>query len=88
MPKGEEMFKMHGYSGSCPEPPLIPAWLVRVKAELEQLDERISKLQEFCRTEAFTALDDDEQRRMQRQAALMLGYAIVLRERIKAAEAS
>jgi hypothetical protein len=22
MPKGEEMFKFHGYSGSCPKPPL------------------------------------------------------------------
>lgn len=22
MPKGEEMFKMHGYSGDCPKPPL------------------------------------------------------------------
>lgn len=22
MPKGEEMFKFHGYSGNCPKPPL------------------------------------------------------------------
>lgn len=22
MPKGEEMFKLHGYSGPCPKPPL------------------------------------------------------------------
>mgnify|MGYP000134248398 CR=1 FL=1 len=22
MPPGEEMFKFHGYSGSCPKPPL------------------------------------------------------------------
>ena len=31
MPAGEEMFKFHGYSGSCPKPPLIPkprpAWV-------------------------------------------------------------
>ena len=24
MPKGEEMFKFHGYSGPCPKPPLTP----------------------------------------------------------------
>lgn len=25
MPKGEEMFKFHGYSGPCPKPPIVKA---------------------------------------------------------------
>jgi hypothetical protein len=39
MPEGEEMFKFHGYSGSCPKEPLP-----RPKTELETLRERLAAI--------------------------------------------
>ena len=87
MPKGEEMFKMHGYSGPCPEPPLIPAWLVRVKAERYELADRVAKLLAFIGSPQFERIDEAERGRLRRQYAAMSAYGEVLCERIKAAEA-
>lgn len=36
MPKGESMFKFHGYSGPCPKPPLPrqrPEWITAAATE-------------------------------------------------------
>jgi len=45
MPEGEEMFKIHGYSGDCPKPPLPrpPSELELYKEALEYLLFALSK---------------------------------------------
>jgi hypothetical protein len=37
MPSGEEMFKLHGYSGPCPKPPLPRRTVSDAIREAEQL---------------------------------------------------
>ena len=79
---------MHGYSGPCPEPPLIPAWLIRVKAERDALADRVAKLLVFIGSPQFDGIDEAERGRLRRQYDSMGTYLEVLCERIKAAEAS
>lgn len=40
MPKGEEMFKYHGYSGPCPAPPLPQS------APVENIETKLARLTE------------------------------------------
>lgn len=56
----------------------------RVVDEKRELDGRIEKLNAFFRTSAFHGLDDAEQRRLSRQAGIMMQYSNVLAERIAA----
>ena len=55
----------------------------RVRQERAELDERIKKLWDFHATEAFAALDAEEQHRLGVQHAAMCDYSNVLAERIK-----
>lgn len=43
MPAGEEMFKFHGFSGSCPKPP------IQKPTSKERIDAALARMQ----TEAF-----------------------------------
>ena len=47
MPEGEEMFKIHGYSGNCPKPPLPQALTSSTQdriAELERERDELSQM--------------------------------------------
>jgi hypothetical protein len=48
MPKGEEMFKYHGYSGPCPKPPIPkgPRTIDLQMAHIESLEAANAKLTE------------------------------------------
>jgi hypothetical protein len=46
MPKGEEMFKFHGFTGHCPKPPLSRP----VKPTYEQLEAEIVELTDVLRS--------------------------------------
>ena len=48
MPKGEEMFKYHGYSGPCPKPslPNPKTEIELIKEERDQLKARCERLNE------------------------------------------
>lgn len=61
-----------------------PAYQERVDAELGALMDKLEKLQAFLETASFGALPEAEQRRLERQLALMGLYADVLVERIEA----
>ncbi len=56
----------------------------RVVAEKKELDERLSKLDAFGRTDFFGKLPPDEQGRLNRQHSIMESYSAVLGERISA----
>lgn len=53
----------------------------RVIAELEQLDDRIQKLELFLRTELFAGLPEDEQQLLKMQADAMVLYLGILNTR-------
>ena len=54
----------------------------RVVAEKKDLDEKLAKLDLFCRTELFQLLPGPEQGRLSVQHSLMKKYSAVLGERI------
>lgn len=56
----------------------------RVVTEMEELAEKLTKLNAFFGTAFFAGLDAAEQDRMQRQKMAMADYLIILQERIKA----
>lgn len=56
----------------------------RVVIEKSELDEKLSKLNAFFNTGAFTELDSAEQVRLNRQRDYMTSYSQVLGERIEA----
>ena len=56
----------------------------RVVDEKRELDEKLTKLDAFGRTELFASLPADEQGRLNRQHSLMGQYSDVLAERIAA----
>ena len=55
----------------------------RVVTEKEELDDKISKLSTFLTGEVFSALDEEEQERLERQYSIMNEYSDVLAERIE-----
>lgn len=61
----------------------------RVKAERNELSDKIKALQAFIYTEGgtFDSLDKDEQVRLSQQLALMRGYLAILDDRLCAAYA-
>ena len=54
----------------------------RVIEEKIELNERLTKLRQFFLSEKFYALDNDEMRRLQKQAEAMQVYCDILSERI------
>ena len=84
MPRGEEMFNFHGYSGPCPKPPMLQPHQQRVVDEKAELDAKLTKLIAFQSTETFESLDEAERDRMRRQSDAMIDYSNVLAERIAA----
>jgi hypothetical protein len=56
----------------------------RVVEEKRSLDEKLSKLDAFGRTETFAALPVEEQGRLNRQHSIMEDYSRILAERIAA----
>lgn len=56
----------------------------RVVDEKRELDEKLTKLDAFGRTELFKSLPAEEQGRLNRQHSLMEQYSAVLGERIAA----
>jgi hypothetical protein len=84
MPEGEGMFKFHGYSGPCPQPPLLQPHQQRVVAEKKALDEKMIALLQFFQTQVFAGLSEAERSRLRQQARFMDGYSAVLKERIEA----
>jgi len=59
----------------------------RVVDEKRELDEKLTKLDAFGRTELFASLPADEQGRLNSQHSLMERYSAVLGERIAAFQA-
>lgn len=55
----------------------------RVVAEKAQLDEKISKLEAFIRTDTFPGLPDEEQLDLNLQFQIMEDYSRVLERRIE-----
>jgi hypothetical protein len=51
MPKGEEMFKFHGYSGPCPKPPkpAEPTALDAAEHRIRDLESRLAELERRAR---------------------------------------
>jgi len=84
MPEGEGMFKFHGYSGPCPQPPLVQPHQQRVVAEKKALDEKMIALLQFFQTPVFHGLSEAERSRLRQQSRFMDGYSAVLKERIEA----
>lgn len=64
MPKGEEMFKFHGYSGPCPKPPMPrpPSEIDRLRAALAAHDRRIEALCNAINRVRFFDLSDGVRR--------------------------
>lgn len=56
----------------------------RVVEEKSDLDEKFARLCLFCGTPAFEALDQAEQGRLRKQAAIMEEYSSILGDRIAA----
>ena len=57
----------------------------RVVDEKTELDDKLSKLEDFvCRNPLYLSLDGEEQERLMRQKFLMGEYSVVLGERIAA----
>jgi hypothetical protein len=56
----------------------------RVVQEKKELDERMERLRQFIGTDAFDALDHDEQVRLEKQLDVMHDYSGILAERIAA----
>ena len=56
----------------------------RVVTEKAELDEKRTKLSAFFDTDLFANIDDDERRRLLRQADAMQVYSQILGERIAA----
>lgn len=54
----------------------------RVVDEKRELDEKLDKLIEFVKTDAFKLINSEEQGRLKRQLAIMEQYSMVLSERI------
>lgn len=84
MPENEQMFMFHGYSGPCPKPPLLHPHQQRVVTEKEQLDDKLTKLSAFIKTEIYRGLAGDEQMRLNNQLKAMNEYSNILGERIAA----
>ena len=55
---------------------------LRVVAEREELVEKIGRLSAFVNSDAFGAVDANEQDRLQRQLLCMTEYADILTERV------
>jgi hypothetical protein len=62
--------------------PIAPTWQDRVRMEKSELDERIGKLCDFLRTEAYRALPHTDQHLLDRQLCHMRDYAHVLFMRV------
>lgn len=56
----------------------------RVIQEKSDLDDKLSKLDAFVRTDLFVSLSAEERRRLYRQLSLMEQYSSILGERIAA----
>jgi hypothetical protein len=82
MPKGEEMFNYHGYSGPCPKEPLMQPHQARVVSEKKELEDKLTKLNAFIGGSIYSSLPQDERTRLARQAVIMKDYCDVLSERI------
>lgn len=59
-------------------------WIERVKVEKAELSERVTKLQAFVRSAHMSALGEDEKLRLRQQLYYMVGYELVLIERLQA----
>lgn len=59
MPEGETMFKVHGFSGPCPKPPLPRAAAIDWQASHRRALVRIAKLEEALRDLIDAATDLD-----------------------------
>lgn len=57
---------------------------IRVVGEKQEIDERVSKLGAFIKSDAFTNVETDERARLYRQLVVMKHYAKILGERIAA----
>jgi hypothetical protein len=85
MPVGETMFKFHGYSGSCPKPPLLQPHQQRVIDEKTEFDKKAHSLSQFIGHSAiFDTIDLAEQERLKEQNDIMWQYSEILGARIAA----
>ena len=62
----------------------MEAYRQRVVQEKKDLDEKLSKLDEFIIGPTFASVRPEEQRRLNHQYSVMEGYSAVLGERIAA----
>lgn len=62
----------------------MEAFQARVVDEKQELDEKLTRLNQFLETDIFNNLDPSEQERLKKQQGLMTGYSEVLGERIAA----
>lgn len=58
MPKGEEMFKYHGYSGPCPKPPKVTATDKAKRDKVAEIIWRRQPAQSNGLEEAYKVADD------------------------------
>jgi len=81
MPPGEEMFKFHGYSGSCPkEPSPERLYQLRVLEERKELGAKLEKLAAFLASNPD--ISDTDRNLLIRQNRIMQDYSAILAERI------
>lgn len=64
----------------------VPPHVFRMRAERDQLDERLKKLCAFLDSETFRGLDDDERASLESQAKVMTAYFNILQQRVEKAE--
>ena len=54
----------------------------RLEVEKTELDEKLTKLSAFLRSEAFTCIDKRQQELLKEQVVVMREYSVILRLRI------
>ena len=66
----------------------MKAWLIRLKSELQELQERIEKLQKFLSSDNIQEISKQQLSLMSQQLVIMREYEYILISRIKEGEAN
>lgn len=78
-----KLTEMHFYHKSIKEStPYVSDFISRMRDEKNELDERISKLEVFVKTDFYKSLDDRRKEKLGKQLGFMYDYSMVLGERI------
>lgn len=78
-----KLTEMHFYHKSIKEAtPYVSDFISRMCDEKKELDERISKLEVFVKSDFYKSLDDRRKEKLGKQLGFMYDYSMVLGERI------